>query len=97
MDVFSIVVVKYQIDYSDFFFLLHRSITLGEQLLFITLFDTTSVFETVCFLELGRIFDQTYSTLKSTQVKYTLRKLWNSFIYFFGRGGVIYRLYITVI
>ena len=45
------------------FFLL-EALHLGEQLLFITLFDTTSVLETICFLELGLIFDQTYSTLK---------------------------------
>ena len=45
------------------FFLL-EALHLGEQPLFITLFDTTSVLETICFLELGLIFDQTYSTLK---------------------------------
>ena len=50
------------------FFLL-EALHLGEQLLFITLYDTTSVLETICFLEMGLSFDQTYSTLKSTQVK----------------------------
>ena len=64
-----------------------EALHLGEQLLFITLFDTTSVLKTICFLELGLIFDPTYSALKSTQVKYILRKLWE----FFG-GAKIYFL-----